>query len=74
MVDSCMDCAACKRGEEQMCMKQTGTYGALDQNGRAGYGSYMQGPSQHWRHHYQSLYTYSILYHQSPTLLLLDFL
>ncbi len=39
MVDSCKDCAACKRGEEQMCMKQTGTYGALDQNGRAGYGT-----------------------------------
>ena len=35
MVDSCLDCAACKRGEEQMCTKQVGTYGAKDVNGRA---------------------------------------
>lgn len=26
MVDSCMECAACKRGEEQMCSKQVATY------------------------------------------------
>ena len=30
MVDSCLNCAACKRGEEQMCTKQTATYNGLD--------------------------------------------
>mmetsp|Transcript_83601 Transcript_83601/g.135547 ORF Transcript_83601/g.135547 Transcript_83601/m.135547 type:complete len:394 (+) Transcript_83601:1-1182(+) len=35
MVDSCLNCAACKRGEEQMCSKQVGTYGATDKSGRA---------------------------------------
>ena len=35
MVDSCLSCAACKRGEEQMCSSQVGTYGALDKSGRA---------------------------------------
>ena len=29
MVDSCLTCPACLRGEEQMCSKQVGTYGAL---------------------------------------------
>lgn len=28
MVDSCQSCAACRRGEEQMCSKQVGTYNA----------------------------------------------
>jgi len=35
MVDSCLKCAACKRGEEQMCAKQVGTYNAVDKCGRA---------------------------------------
>lgn len=35
MVDSCLSCKACERGEEQMCLKQVGTYGALNLNGRA---------------------------------------
>lgn len=34
MVDSCMECAACKRGEEQMCTKQTATYN--DHPGKGG--------------------------------------
>jgi uncharacterized zinc-type alcohol dehydrogenase-like protein len=39
MVDSCMNCAACKRGEEQMCTKQVGTYGGKDNgSGRAATG------------------------------------
>jgi uncharacterized zinc-type alcohol dehydrogenase-like protein len=28
MVDSCLECAACKRGEEQLCSRQVSTYGA----------------------------------------------
>jgi D-arabinose 1-dehydrogenase-like Zn-dependent alcohol dehydrogenase len=35
MVDSCLNCDACNRGEEQMCMTQVGTYGFKDANGRA---------------------------------------
>ena len=35
MVDSCLNCKACLRGEEQMCLKQVFTYGAKDLNGRA---------------------------------------
>ena len=36
MVDSCMNCKACKRGEEQMCSKQVATYGGKDNgSGRA---------------------------------------
>ena len=36
MVDSCLKCAACKRGEEQKCTKQVGTYNAKDNgSGRA---------------------------------------
>jgi len=35
MVDSCLNCAACNHGEEQMCVKQVGTYGGKDLNGRA---------------------------------------
>jgi len=35
MVDSCMSCAACKRGDEQLCSRQTGTYNAVPKNGRA---------------------------------------
>lgn len=35
MVDSCMNCSACRRGEEQMCTKQIATYGGVDKSGRA---------------------------------------
>lgn len=35
MVDSCLKCAACKRGEEQLCTKQVGTYNRPDVTGRA---------------------------------------
>jgi D-arabinose 1-dehydrogenase-like Zn-dependent alcohol dehydrogenase len=35
MVDSCFNCAACRRGEEQMCTGQTATYGAVPKHGRA---------------------------------------
>ena len=35
MVDSCLSCAACRRGEEQFCMKQVPTYGGKDRSGRA---------------------------------------
>lgn len=35
MVDSCLTCAACKRGEEQMCSKQVPTYNGENKNGRA---------------------------------------
>jgi hypothetical protein len=36
MVDSCLNCSACKRGEEQKCLKQVGTYNAKDNgSGRA---------------------------------------
>jgi uncharacterized zinc-type alcohol dehydrogenase-like protein len=37
MVDSCLSCAACRRGEEQKCMKVTMTYGGKNNNGRAAY-------------------------------------
>jgi len=33
MVDSCGTCAACKRGEEQMCAKQVATYNGKDAPG-----------------------------------------
>lgn len=35
MVDSCLECKACKRGEEQMCVKQVATYQGKDFSGRA---------------------------------------
>jgi hypothetical protein len=38
-VDSCLECAPCKRGEEQFCTHasgMTGTYGATPAHGRAG--------------------------------------
>eukprot|EP00939_MAST-03C_sp_MAST-3C-sp1_P003101 g3101.t1 len=36
MVDSCLDCAQCKQGEEQKCTKgNVGTYGATQKYGRA---------------------------------------
>ena len=35
MTDSCLKCDACLRGEEQKCLKNVGTYGAVDQHGRA---------------------------------------
>ena len=38
MVDSCLNCRACKRGEEQMCMRQTATYQGKNTNGRAAVG------------------------------------
>lgn len=37
MVDSCLKCDACKKGEEQKCTKQVGTYCGKNQNGRAAY-------------------------------------
>ena len=38
MVDSCLNCAACLRGEEQMCAKQVSTYNGKDFSGRAASG------------------------------------
>jgi uncharacterized zinc-type alcohol dehydrogenase-like protein len=38
MVDSCLNCAACLRGEEQMCSKQVSTYNGKDFSGRAASG------------------------------------
>jgi len=39
MVDSCRECAHCRKGEEQYCLNgMTGTYGAIDR-----YGQYTQG-------------------------------
>ena len=35
MVDSCGKCGACKRGEEQMCAAQTGTYNGVPLHGKA---------------------------------------
>ena len=35
MVDSCLECKACKSGEEQKCSKQVGTYNGKDWSGRA---------------------------------------
>ncbi len=35
MVDSCLSCKSCKRGEEQKCSKQIGTYAAKAKSGRA---------------------------------------
>lgn len=35
MVDSCLNCAACRDGREQHCTKQIGTYGYKDVSGRA---------------------------------------
>jgi uncharacterized zinc-type alcohol dehydrogenase-like protein len=35
MVDSCLGCSACRRGEEQKCSAQIGTYNAVDKSGRA---------------------------------------
>eukprot|EP01063_Lacrimia_lanifica_P035837 TRINITY_DN6943_c0_g1_i1.p3 TRINITY_DN6943_c0_g1~~TRINITY_DN6943_c0_g1_i1.p3 ORF type:complete len:143 (+),score=20.82 TRINITY_DN6943_c0_g1_i1:433-861(+) len=38
MVDSCRECAACKAGQEQYCVKQcTGTYNGATKHGRADY-------------------------------------
>ena len=36
MVDSCLNCSACRSGEEQLCSKQTATYNGANRNGRAG--------------------------------------
>jgi hypothetical protein len=38
MVDSCLNCAACLRGEEQKCSKQVSTYNGKDFSGRAASG------------------------------------
>ena len=38
MVDSCLSCTACKRGEEQKCSQQVATYNGKDRSGRAAYG------------------------------------
>ena len=35
MVDSCLKCSACLRGEEQKCTSQIATYGGKDKSGRA---------------------------------------
>merc|ERR1711953_408472 len=36
-IDACLDCANCKDGEEQYCMKgMTGTYNGTKQHGRVG--------------------------------------
>eukprot|EP00929_Paragymnodinium_shiwhaense_P021891 TRINITY_DN1414_c0_g2_i1.p1 TRINITY_DN1414_c0_g2~~TRINITY_DN1414_c0_g2_i1.p1 ORF type:complete len:426 (+),score=76.44 TRINITY_DN1414_c0_g2_i1:99-1376(+) len=35
MVDACLNCKDCKKGEEQKCLKQVGTYNADDHSGRA---------------------------------------
>jgi uncharacterized zinc-type alcohol dehydrogenase-like protein len=35
MVDSCGTCGACRRGEEQKCIKQVATYNGKDRSGRA---------------------------------------
>jgi len=41
MVNSCGDCAQCRRGEEQFCTKgNTGTYGAVDRDGTITQGGY----------------------------------
>ncbi|MFP3988311.1 NAD(P)-dependent alcohol dehydrogenase [Streptomyces sp. E11-3] len=40
-VDSCRECEYCEQGLEQYCVKgATGTYNALDKNGRPTYGGY----------------------------------
>ncbi|MBT2511897.1 NAD(P)-dependent alcohol dehydrogenase [Streptomyces sp. ISL-98] len=40
-VDSCRECAYCKEGLEQYCVRgATGTYNALDKNGEPTYGGY----------------------------------
>ncbi|TAN03031.1 MAG: NAD(P)-dependent alcohol dehydrogenase, partial [Rhizobiaceae bacterium] len=41
MVDSCRECAACRSGEEQYCLKgNTGTYGSIDKYGQRTQGGY----------------------------------
>ena len=41
MVDSCGECASCKKGEEQYCLKaSTLTYGSIDTDGRLTHGGY----------------------------------
>ena len=35
LVDSCINCAACDRGEEQKCDKKVSTYNGKDSSGRA---------------------------------------
>jgi len=35
MLDSCKNCSNCKKGEEQKCSKQVGTYNGKDYHGRA---------------------------------------
>ncbi|MDQ3944135.1 MAG: NAD(P)-dependent alcohol dehydrogenase [Actinomycetota bacterium] len=41
MVDSCGECASCRRGEEQYCLKgNTLTYGSVDTDGRLTQGGY----------------------------------
>ena len=41
LVDSCINCAACDRGEEQKCDKKVSTYNGKDSRGRAA--SYLPG-------------------------------
>jgi uncharacterized zinc-type alcohol dehydrogenase-like protein len=41
MVDSCGECASCRKGEEQYCLKgSTLTYGSIDPDGRLTHGGY----------------------------------
>ena len=41
MVDSCGECANCRKGEEQYCVKgSTLTYGSVDEDGRPTHGGY----------------------------------
>ena len=35
LVDSCLECAACEEGRENLCRKRVGTYGGEDTSGRA---------------------------------------
>jgi uncharacterized zinc-type alcohol dehydrogenase-like protein len=39
LVDSCLECEACSRGEEQMCKESVGTYQGKDRSGRAAHAS-----------------------------------
>jgi alcohol dehydrogenase (NADP+) len=45
IVDSCLECDACKRGEEQMCKKMVGTYNSTDKTGSGRSVNAPSGPS-----------------------------
>jgi len=63
MVDACMSCAACLRGEEQMCSKQVGTYNSKD-NGSGRAESYPAGG------HTLGGYTTKMVIHEDFTILI----